>query len=141
MRETAVGAHPFSQSARKGWGSGLPLGSSDVRVSSIGSEPFFSGTGEAKLEQGVTVLRIDLGMSLERPGKYLLQVRRTPSNGFRSRCKYGSTAALWVYRMNERAVLNAKSILAFVLVGCILVFDCPFARAKSKAIVFEHVNI
>jgi imidazolonepropionase-like amidohydrolase len=32
-------------------------------------------------------------------------------------------------------------MLAFVLVGCILILNCPLARAESKAIVFVHVNI
>jgi hypothetical protein len=58
----------------------LPLGSSDgsydVRVASARGEPLFSGTGEAKLQQGSTVLRIDLGMSLTKPDRYLLQIRR-----------------------------------------------------------------
>jgi hypothetical protein len=61
----------------------LPLGSSDgsydVRVASARGEPLFSGRGEAKLQQGTTVLRIDLGMSLTKPDRYLLQIRRGDS--------------------------------------------------------------
>ncbi len=58
----------------------LPLGSNDgpydLRISSVGNELFFSGTGVAKLNEGVTVLPIDLGRSLAKPGDYLLQIRR-----------------------------------------------------------------
>jgi hypothetical protein len=58
----------------------LPLGSSDgpydLRITSVRNEPLFSGTGEAKLNEGLTVLRVDLGMSLASPGDYLLQIRR-----------------------------------------------------------------
>jgi hypothetical protein len=58
----------------------LPLGSSDgpydVRITSVRNEPLFLKTGEAKLNQGLTVLSVDLGTSLSRPGNYLLQLRR-----------------------------------------------------------------
>jgi len=61
----------------------LPLGSSDglydVRVISLQGEPLVSGTGEAKVVQGLTLLRIDLRVSLARPGNYLLQIRRPAS--------------------------------------------------------------
>jgi hypothetical protein len=61
----------------------LPLGSSvgsyDVRISSVSGEPIFAGTGEAKLEQGITLLRVDFGKSLAKQGKYLLQIRRQAS--------------------------------------------------------------
>jgi len=58
----------------------LPLGSSEgsyyVRVTSAPGEPLFSGTGEARLDQGLTVLRVDLRMSSAKSGNYLLQLRR-----------------------------------------------------------------
>lgn len=61
----------------------LPLGSSeglyDVRVASVQGEPLLSRTGTAKVEQGLTVLRLDMKMSLARPGNYLLQIRRPAS--------------------------------------------------------------
>jgi hypothetical protein len=61
----------------------LPLGSSEgsyeVRLTSIGGETVFEGPGEAKLEQGTTALRIDLGNSLATPGNYFLQLRRPSS--------------------------------------------------------------
>jgi hypothetical protein len=58
----------------------LPLGSNegpyDVRIISVRSELLFSGTGEAKLDQGLTVLPVDLGTSLASQGYYLLELRR-----------------------------------------------------------------
>jgi len=61
----------------------LPLGSNDgpydLRVTTGRGELLFSGAGEAKLEQGVTTLRVDLRMSLARPGNYLLQIHRHTS--------------------------------------------------------------
>jgi hypothetical protein len=61
----------------------LPLGSSDgpydVRVTSVQGEPLVSGSGEAKLERGLTLLRVDLGIASAKPGTYLLQVRRHAS--------------------------------------------------------------
>jgi len=61
----------------------LPLGSSDgpydVRVTSIRNEPHSSGTGNAKVEQGLTVLRVDLGMPLSNRGSYILEIRRHAS--------------------------------------------------------------
>jgi hypothetical protein len=61
----------------------LPLGSSegsyDMRITSVSGEPLFSGAAEAKLEQGLTVLHIDLGMSLTKPGRYFLYIRRHTS--------------------------------------------------------------
>jgi hypothetical protein len=57
----------------------LPLGSSegpyDVRVTSVLGEPLISGSGEAKLERGLTRLHVNLSTSAS-PGKYLLQIRR-----------------------------------------------------------------
>ena len=61
----------------------LPLGSNDgpydLRVTTVRGELLFSGAGEAKLEKGVTTLRVDLRMSLARPGNYLLQIHRHAS--------------------------------------------------------------
>lgn len=61
----------------------LPLGSNDgpydLRVTTVRGELLFSGAGEAKLEKGVTTLRVDLGVSLARPGNYLLQIHRHTS--------------------------------------------------------------
>jgi hypothetical protein len=58
----------------------LPLGSSEgpyeIQLTSVGGESFFAGTREAKLDQGLTVLRVDLGMSRPKPGNYLLRLRR-----------------------------------------------------------------
>lgn len=58
----------------------LPLGSReglyDIQVTCVRGEPLFSGAGEAKFNQGLTVLRVDLGTSLPKPGNYLLQLRR-----------------------------------------------------------------
>jgi hypothetical protein len=61
----------------------LPLGSTDgpydLRITTVRGELLFSGPGEAKLEEGVTKLRVDLKMSLARPGNYLLQIHRQTS--------------------------------------------------------------
>ena len=38
-------------------------------------------------------------------------------------------------------MLSAKSMLAFVLLGWILILNCPLVHAESKAIVFVHVNV
>ena len=61
----------------------LPLGSSDgpydVRIASIRGEPLVSGTEEAQIEQGITVLRVELRASGVAPGKYLLQIRKQAS--------------------------------------------------------------
>jgi hypothetical protein len=61
----------------------LPLGSSegtyDLRVISARNEPLYSGTGSAKVNQGVTVLNVDLGMSLSNSGDYFLLIRRSNS--------------------------------------------------------------
>ena len=58
----------------------LPLGSSDgpydLRVTTVRGELLFSGPGEAKLKKGVTTLRVDLRMSLARPGNYLLEIHQ-----------------------------------------------------------------
>lgn len=58
----------------------LPLGSSEgsyyLRITSAQGEPVLSGMGEAKLDQGLTVLHVDLRISLARSGNYLLQLRR-----------------------------------------------------------------
>jgi len=62
----------------------LPLGSSEgpynLRVTSIRNESLVSGSGDAKLEQGLTVLRVDLGMPLSSSGSYILQIRRRASD-------------------------------------------------------------
>ena len=64
----------------------LPLGSSegpyDVRITSVRNEPLFLKTGDAKLNQGLTVLSVDLGASLSSPGDYLLQLRRPTAEWF-----------------------------------------------------------
>jgi hypothetical protein len=61
----------------------LPLGSStgpyDVRVTSVRNEALSSGSGDAKLEEGLTVLRVELGERLATPGTYILQIRKAPS--------------------------------------------------------------
>jgi len=61
----------------------LPLGSTegayDVRITSSSGEVLVSQAGEAKLARGSTGLSIDLGISLRRPGKYVLQIRRHTS--------------------------------------------------------------
>jgi hypothetical protein len=61
----------------------LPLGSSDgpydVRVTSVQGEAFVSGAGEARIEQGATVLRVNVGAFRAAPGKYLLQIRKQAS--------------------------------------------------------------
>jgi hypothetical protein len=61
----------------------LPLGSSDglyeVRVTSVRNEVLFSGGGDAKLNAGVTVLPVDLRMSLAGPSDYFLEIRRPDS--------------------------------------------------------------
>ena len=38
-------------------------------------------------------------------------------------------------------MFNTRSMLAFVLVGSVLVSDCALARGESNAIVFAHVNV
>ncbi len=61
----------------------LPLGSSDgpydIRVASVYNETVVSAIGDAKLEKGLTILRVDLRMSSTMPGNYLLQIRRHES--------------------------------------------------------------
>ena len=51
----------------------LPLGSSDglydVRITSVQGEPLVSGSGEAKLERGLTRLRANLKMSAASSGR------------------------------------------------------------------------
>lgn len=59
----------------------LPLGASDgfyeIRITSSGAtEVLYSGTGEAKMEQGVTLLNVEVDRRLSRRGSYLLQMRR-----------------------------------------------------------------
>jgi hypothetical protein len=61
----------------------LPLGSSDgsyeVRVASSSGKTLFAETAEAKLEQGTTVLRINLRAPLTKSGGCVLQIRRPNS--------------------------------------------------------------
>jgi hypothetical protein len=61
----------------------LPLGSVegayDVRISSGLDQPLSSGTGNARLQQGATVLTVDLEPHLSKAGTYLLQIRRPQS--------------------------------------------------------------
>lgn len=61
----------------------LPLGSDpgsyDVRTTSVDGEPLLSRSGEAKLNEGLTVLRIDLGRPLLSRGTYVLQIRKKGS--------------------------------------------------------------
>jgi hypothetical protein len=61
----------------------LPLGSGegpyDVRIASIRGELLVSGMGEAQIEQGTTILRVDLGGWSAGPDQYLLQIRRRAS--------------------------------------------------------------
>jgi len=58
----------------------LPLGSSDgsydIRLSTLQGEPLFTANGEAKVEQGITKLTVDLSLSSARPGRYALQIRK-----------------------------------------------------------------
>ena len=62
----------------------LPLGSSDgpydVRITSLQGEPLVLGSGEAKTEQGLTLLRANLRTSSASPGNYLLHIRRHDSD-------------------------------------------------------------
>src|SRR5262249_42743819 len=62
----------------------LPLGSSegayDVRVTSATGESLVSEAGQAKIERGLTVLRVDIRISSARPGHYILQIRRHGSD-------------------------------------------------------------
>jgi len=57
----------------------LPLGSSDgpydVRLALDSTQPVLSTTGQAKLEQGLTVLHLDLGKHILSSGRYVLQIR------------------------------------------------------------------
>ena len=62
----------------------LPLGSTegpyDIRFTTVGSNPLVSVGGKAQLEQGITVLRVDLKTPLPGPGRYVLQIRRPTSD-------------------------------------------------------------
>jgi hypothetical protein len=62
----------------------LPLGSLegsyDLRVSTPEGESLFSGAGVANIQQGITVLRIDMNLSKANPGLYLLQLRHVGSD-------------------------------------------------------------
>lgn len=61
----------------------LPLGSSegpyDLRVSNLNGEPLFTGTGAAKIQQGLTSLPVKINLSMAKPGLYVLQLRRVGS--------------------------------------------------------------
>jgi len=61
----------------------LPLGSSDgsydIRLALDSAQPVLSTTGQAKLEQGLTVLHLDLRNHVLNPGRYVLQIRRQAS--------------------------------------------------------------
>ena len=58
----------------------LPLGSAEgfyeVRIASFRGESLLTERGEAKIDQGVIKLHVDLGTPLPRPGSYLLQLRK-----------------------------------------------------------------
>ena len=61
----------------------LPLGSDeasyDVRITSVDGEQLLSRSGEAKLSDGLAVLRIHLGRRLLSRGTYVLQIRKQGS--------------------------------------------------------------
>jgi hypothetical protein len=58
----------------------LPLGSSegsyDVRIISIRDELIFTGTSDAKLERGLTLLPVDLKAPLQNRDSFILEVRK-----------------------------------------------------------------
>lgn len=56
-------------------GSNWPTIAYDVCITSTSGEPLVAEKAEAKLEHGLTVLRVEFGMSSAKPGKYLLQLR------------------------------------------------------------------
>jgi hypothetical protein len=61
----------------------LPLGSAEgayeLRVTTVQDTPLVSISGNAQLEQGATVLRLNLKTPLPAPGRYQLQIRRPAS--------------------------------------------------------------
>lgn len=58
----------------------LPFGSDeglyDVRVMKTQSEPLLVATGNAKIEQGLTLLRVDVSPSAMHSGRYILKIRK-----------------------------------------------------------------
>jgi hypothetical protein len=61
----------------------LPLGSHegpyDIRIATAKGERVFSGSGQAKIEAGITALRVDINLSSASPSVYILQLRRVGS--------------------------------------------------------------
>jgi len=61
----------------------LPLGSAEgayaVRVTAKQGQTISSGNGNAQVEQGATVLKVDLKPALSASGMYLLEIRRSQS--------------------------------------------------------------
>ena len=59
----------------------LPLGSAagayEIRVATLGGETVLAASGTAKLENGITSLRVTFGRRSLTPGSYVLQVRKT----------------------------------------------------------------
>lgn len=58
----------------------LPFGSDeglyDVRVMTTQSEPLLVATGNAKIEQGLALLRVDVSPSTIHSGRYILTIRK-----------------------------------------------------------------
>jgi len=65
------------------WNIYLPVGSSegqyDIRIVKPSGEILFAAGGTAKLEDQITSLQIPGGLSSSRPGRYVLQIRKTGS--------------------------------------------------------------
>lgn len=61
----------------------LPLGSVDgpydIRIATATGEPVFSGSGTAKIEDGVTTLRVATNLSSAKAGLYVLQFQQVGS--------------------------------------------------------------
>jgi hypothetical protein len=61
----------------------LPLGSNDgpyeLHIATRNQELVFTGEAEAKVQQGITSLSVDINVSSARPGLYTLQLQRVGS--------------------------------------------------------------
>jgi hypothetical protein len=65
------------------WNIYLPLGSSEgsyeMRITTASGDPIFTSNSTAKIQEGVTSLRVDLNLSSVSPGLYVLQLRKLGS--------------------------------------------------------------
>lgn len=58
---------------------GSPEGAYDVRIVTMSGDSLLNTGGTAQLKDGVTALQVRGAVFIERPGQYILQVRKAPS--------------------------------------------------------------